>query len=110
MTPQASRDLDLVCLLIARYEKALNEVDSPNPTVSRVAYSTLTHLLEQAKALYQVIVSDPVRWQEGLDSGAVGGLQPLNNFTPGPDETYGVYIPDHGSLVDRAAEAYRCAY
>ena len=110
MTPQGARDLDRVCLLLARYEKALDEVDSPNVIVALRAYSTLTDLFIQAKALYDEIVSDPLRWQEGLTTGAVNGLEPLRAFTPEPGETYGVQVPGASDLTDRAVEAYRCAY
>lgn len=110
MTPQGARDLDRVCLLLARYEKALNEVDSQNVVVARQAYGMLTDLFIQAKALYDEIVSDPMRWQEGLATGAVNGLEPLQAFTPEPGETYGVQVPVASDLTERAVEAYRCAY
>jgi len=109
MTPQAGRDLDRVCLLLARYVKALDEVDSQNPVISRMALSMLEGLYVQAEALYAEISSDAHRWQEGLDSGAIGGLAPLRAFTPGPGETYGVVLPDGNDLASRAVEAYRCA-
>lgn len=109
---QGASDLDRVYTLLSRYEKALSEVDSLYPTVSMQARETLDHLFEQAHALYDEIVSDPVRWQKGLATGAVPGLQRLRDYAENPDpgETYGAYIPDSDLLMERAVEAYRCAY
>lgn len=108
MTPQGSRDLDRVCLLLARYEKALSEVDSTLPVVSSQARRMLDLLFEQAHALYDEIVSDPWRWQEALATGAVPGLQAMRDYfeDPDPSETYGAYLPDYTMLIDRAAEAH----
>lgn len=109
MTPQASRDLDYACLLIARYERFLDQVDSINPIVSRSAYAALGDVLEHAKALYDTIASNPQRWQEGLSSGAIGGLQPLADFTPSTGETYGVALPDHREeFLARAWRSRQC--
>lgn len=110
MTPQGASDLARVQVLLDRYMKAWDEVDSTNPTISRTARRRLDDLFVQAQALYAEIVSDPFRWQEGLGSGAVSSLDPIRNYTdhPDPGETYGVCLPDQQMLTDRAVESYRC--
>ena len=109
---QGASDLDRVYLLLSRYEKALSEVDSLYPTVSMQARETLFLHFEQTHDIYTHILSDPVRFHEGLATGAVPGLQRLRDYAENPDpgETYGAYIPDSDLLMERAVEAYRCAY
>ena len=110
MTLRWESDLSRVQVLLDRYMGLWDQVDSTNPVISGRARTLLEELFVMAQALYAEIVSDPIRWQEGLSSGAVSGLDPIRRYAENPDpaETYGVELPDTEILMDRAVEAYRC--
>lgn len=110
MTTQAAGDYMRVYRLLARYEEAFAMLDSQNPVLLDKARRIITDLVEQARAMYQEFSSTPARWQEALDSGAIGGLQPFVRYFVEPGETFGLYVPDSDLLTERAVEAYQCAY